>query len=131
MYADPRFDTFGNRIKNSLALIRILDEEFARRSAAYWYEQFEQDRDNVWWDPVQSAQEVALDPQSEPAGVFAETPTPQGPRRVVAAPIDFVGTPWRVQRGYPQLGEHTDEVLAEQGKTQREIAELRARGVIR
>jgi crotonobetainyl-CoA:carnitine CoA-transferase CaiB-like acyl-CoA transferase len=130
LYADPHFDTFGNRVKNSLALIKILDEEFAKRPAAFWYEQFEQDRDNVWWDPVQSAEEVAHDPQSAPGGVFAETPTPQGSRRVVAAPIDFIGTPWRVQRGYPQLGEHTDEVLAELGKSAEEIAALRERRVI-
>jgi formyl-CoA transferase len=49
---------------------------------------------------------------------------------VVAAPIDFIGTPWRVQRGYPQLGEHTDEVLAELGKSAEEIAALRERRVI-
>ena len=131
LYDDPRFDTFSNRVKHSLDLIKILDEEFAKQSAASWYQQFEQDRDNVWWDPVQSAEEVAQDPQSAPAGVFAETPTPQGSRRVVAAPIDFIGTPWRVQRGYPQLGEHTNEVLAELGKTAQEILELRERGVIR
>jgi crotonobetainyl-CoA:carnitine CoA-transferase CaiB-like acyl-CoA transferase len=131
LYADPRFDTFSNRIKHSLELIEILDQEFAKRPAAYWYQQFEQDRDNVWWDPVQSAEEVARDPQSAPAGMFAETPTPQGPRRVVAPPIDFIGTPWQVQRGYPQLGEHTDEVLTEMGKTPQQIANLRNRRIIR
>lgn len=130
LYADSRFDTFAKRIKNSPELIGILDQEFAKRPAAYWYSQFEQDPDNVWWDPVQSAAEVARDPQSQPAGVFAEAPLRQGSYRAVMPPIDFLGTPWSVQRGYPRLGEHTEEVLAELGKSPGDIAALRARHVI-
>jgi crotonobetainyl-CoA:carnitine CoA-transferase CaiB-like acyl-CoA transferase len=130
LYADSRFDSFRKRISNSSELIGILDEEFAKQPAAYWYSQFEQDRENVWWDPVQSAQEVARDPQSEPAGVFAEVAAAQGPRKVVVGPVDFLGTPLRFQRGYPKLGEHTDEVLTSLGKTKQQISILRERMII-
>ena len=32
---------------------------------------------------------------------------------MVASPADFSGTPWEVRSGAPELGEHTEEILAE------------------
>ena len=56
----------------------------------------------------------------------------RGEIRVVGQPIHLERTPQpeRMRLPTPQLGEHTDEVLAELGYSEEAAAELRARGVI-
>ena len=40
-------------------------------------------------------------------------PAEEGAVPMVATPADFHGTPWAPRACAPQLGQHTDEVLAE------------------
>ena len=54
----------------------------------------------------------------------------QGPRgivRTVGFPVKLSDTPARLRHPSPELGAHTDEVLAEAGLSQEKIAGLRAR----
>ena len=53
-----------------------------------------------------------------------------GAVKQVGTPIKFVGQPKPRARPAPQLGEHTDQVLAEFGLSADEIAALRASHVI-
>jgi formyl-CoA transferase len=50
---------------------------------------------------------------------------------VVAPPVAYSGTPLRVGRASPQLGQHTAEILVEAGLTGDEINSLAERGAIR
>ena len=51
--------------------------------------------------------------------------------RVAAhTPVDLSETPGRFRHRAPELGEHTDAILAELGYRGPDIAGLRARGVI-
>jgi formyl-CoA transferase len=45
-------------------------------------------------------------------------------------PAHFDGEPLPIRRHAPAIGEHTDEVLRELGKTAEEIAKLRAGSAI-
>jgi crotonobetainyl-CoA:carnitine CoA-transferase CaiB-like acyl-CoA transferase len=47
------------------------------------------------------------------------------------SPIHLSGTPVSARRPPPQLGEHTDEVLAAAGFSSDELASLRREGVVR
>jgi crotonobetainyl-CoA:carnitine CoA-transferase CaiB-like acyl-CoA transferase len=49
--------------------------------------------------------------------------------KLPATPVDFGGTPWQARAMAPANGQHTDEVLAELGRSPAQIAELRAEGV--
>ena len=107
---DERFVSAKDRLTNAEALIVEFDATFAAHPMAYWHERL--DDHDVWWAPVQSLVEVIEDPQAA-SGIVAMTERP-GERefRAVATPVDFDGR--AVRPGpVPDLGEHTDEVLAE------------------
>jgi crotonobetainyl-CoA:carnitine CoA-transferase CaiB-like acyl-CoA transferase len=53
-----------------------------------------------------------------------------GHMRTLGSPVKMSATPPDVSRRAPQLGEHTDDVLAEAGLSVTEIAALRATGAI-
>lgn len=110
--ADDRFADATMRLANNEALIRTLDEAFARVPFDELTRQF--DEHDVWWAPINSIADVIADPQAQAAGAFVDmTPQPgEAPYRAVNGPVDFGGfefTPGPV----PRLGEHTAEVLAE------------------
>jgi crotonobetainyl-CoA:carnitine CoA-transferase CaiB-like acyl-CoA transferase len=50
-----------------------------------------------------------------------EPPT-EGPTNMVGFPWDFSGTPARCVRPAPALGEHTREIMTEQGYSEGEIS---------
>jgi crotonobetainyl-CoA:carnitine CoA-transferase CaiB-like acyl-CoA transferase len=49
---------------------------------------------------------------------------------MVASPMRFSGTPIEYRSAPPVLGQHTEEVLRAIGKSDAEIARLKAEGVI-
>jgi crotonobetainyl-CoA:carnitine CoA-transferase CaiB-like acyl-CoA transferase len=123
---DERFADFLSLVVNRDDLIAILDEEFAKRTLEEWAEVFE--AHDVWWDPVQSFEEVATDPIVRHAGVFRPM---EGGRTAVAAPADVgVPDPGGQVGAAPELGQHTEEVLLELGFDWEAIAGLAGRGVI-
>ncbi len=50
---------------------------------------------------------------------------------MVNSPCDFAGTPAVARHMPPELGEHTDELLAQLGKEPGDIAHLRRSGAVR
>ncbi len=126
---DERFAKPRARGDNAEALVEALDEAFA----AMTFEQVAAALDAVdfAWAPVQSAGEVAADPQAQAAGCFVDTPDGQGGSfRAPAAPARFPGADPMPRRAAPTLGQHTDAVLAEAGYSGSEIEALRAAGVL-
>jgi benzylsuccinate CoA-transferase BbsE subunit len=65
--------------------------------------------------PVSTVATVARNPQLEARGFFVEVAHPASGRRLrmPGAPYLMSGTPWRIQRPAPRLGEHNAEVLGE------------------
>ena len=55
---------------------------------------------------------------------------PPAPFTYVGEPVIVDGESYRLRRPAPSLGEHTDELLGELGRTAEDIAALRAEGVI-
>jgi crotonobetainyl-CoA:carnitine CoA-transferase CaiB-like acyl-CoA transferase len=129
LLADPRFATMTARRENAPILVGMLDEIFASRPMAEWAERL--DRAGMWWAPMQTTEEVVVDPQARAAGLFIEVPQPEGdPLPAVATPCDFSGTPWSVSRPSPECGQHTEEVLLELGYDWEAIAKLKEQGAI-
>jgi len=111
---DERYGTTRDRRYNCEALIADLDVLFATKTREEWTARF--DEHDVWWAPINTAEDVIADPQAIAAGAFVDVPASEGSaaHRAVATPVRFSSdTGTRPPGGVPALGEHTDEVLGE------------------
>lgn len=126
---EERFSTSAARAQNAGELIKALDEIFATRSRDDWAAIFDAEKD-FWWAPVQSFTEVLADPQVHAAGGLISVPDEEGTTLLPATPADFGGTPCSARWMAPSLGQHTDHVLAETGRSPEQIATLRELGVL-
>jgi crotonobetainyl-CoA:carnitine CoA-transferase CaiB-like acyl-CoA transferase len=122
------YRTLRERLDKAEELVAMLDEIFARRPLSEWGPIF--DREDVWWAPVQTTEEVLRDPQAQASGVFVEAPVAGGTAKLVATPVDFSTSGWAPTRACPELGEHTEELLLELGYDWDRIIELKEASVI-
>ena len=124
---DSVFATQAGRAQNAKELIALLDAEFAKKSLAEWAEIFATEPD-FFWSPINSPEDILADPQLRHAGGLVDVPDEFGTTTMISSPADFHGTPWAPRWIAPKLGEHTDAVLAELGKSADEIAALHGGG---
>ena len=95
--------------RNRTEFIALLDRIVAERPLAEWAERF--DREGVWWALAQTPAEVVEDPQLLANDGFVEVEG--GAVRSVNGPVTFSDATRRPDVGVPDLGQDTDEVLAE------------------
>lgn len=117
----------GERRAEVIADLSIL---FGQRTRAEWMEHFG-DAD-VCVAPVNDFSEAFEDPQIRAREMVFESEVPGvGPWTHVGNPLKMTGAPGRVDRlPPPGLGEHTEQVLREEGFTDPEISSLREDGVV-
>ena len=128
LLTDERFSGTAARRENSPELVAELDKVFATKPLAEWGDIF--DRENVWWAPVNTINDVIEDPVAHEAGVFTEVDGPDGPLSYVATPADFSDTTVGPRGVSPELGQHTEEVLLELGYDWDQIVPLKDKGAI-
>jgi crotonobetainyl-CoA:carnitine CoA-transferase CaiB-like acyl-CoA transferase len=111
-------------------LIAVITERLAAGTASDWERRFA-DAD-VPCTRVRSVPEMLVDPQALLNGTLASVPHPRlGPVRLLGVPVRLAGTPGAPAGPPPDVGEHTDAILAESGLPPAEIARLRQSGVVR
>ena len=84
----------------------------------------------LWWCPVNTLEQALADPQLHAANCFTEVPDGGTTSMFPSTPIDFEDTGIEHRGMAPEAGQHTDEVLAELGRTPEQIASLRKSGAI-
>ena len=111
-------------------VVAELEALFATRSRAEWMELLG-DAD-ACVAPVNDLAETFADEQIAHRGMVVEAPLADGtPWKHVAGPVRLAGAPAGVaRRPPPDLGQHTDEVLAEAGVGADRLGDLRAAGVV-
>lgn len=112
---DPRFADARARAANSAALIAALDDIFATRPLDEWAQIFAGEPD-FFWSPINTLEDVVADEQFHAAGGIVYVPDAADEHAavpMVATPADFHGTPWAPRSAAPELGQHTEEVLAD------------------
>jgi crotonobetainyl-CoA:carnitine CoA-transferase CaiB-like acyl-CoA transferase len=127
---DPRLQTMVGRHAHKAELIAVITERLATATATEWEARFT-DAD-VPCTRVRSVPEMLVDPQALLNGTLARDEHPRlGPVRLLGVPVRLAATPGAPAGPPPEVGEHTDVILAESGVPATEIARLRQAGVVR
>jgi crotonobetainyl-CoA:carnitine CoA-transferase CaiB-like acyl-CoA transferase len=129
LVTDARFRTREGRVTNYPALVAELRRTFAARPRSDWVARLE--AQDVPYAPIYSAGEVADDPQIRHLGSFQKVTHPtEGELISAMTPFHFDGQAREIFAAPPMLGEHNDELLRWIGRSDNEIAVLRAGKVI-
>jgi crotonobetainyl-CoA:carnitine CoA-transferase CaiB-like acyl-CoA transferase len=117
---DERVIDSRARYRNMAELIDLLDTALAKKSRDDWGSIF--DKAGLIWGPVLGLHEVAQDPHAIELGMFPEMEHREaGVYRTVNIPMRFARTQVKPRSPAPDIGEHTDSVLAEFGFSEEEI----------
>ena len=126
---DPKFATNPDRVAHRAEMIDLLNGVFATNTVAHWVKVI--DDAGVPVGPINKTSDVVADAQVKARDMFLPIDHPNVPDlRVPNSPIKLQGTPARLRRPPPLLGQHNDEVLAELGYAAADIAVLKNAGVI-
>ena len=129
---DPRYEPGFDQAtlkETGAALVAEAEGKFKSRTTDEWLAVL--DAGGVAAGPVRFVDELWEDPQVAANGyIESYEHTLLGPLRGNAPVVRMSGTPTRIQRASPALGEHTDEVLEELGFSADELAQLRADDII-
>jgi crotonobetainyl-CoA:carnitine CoA-transferase CaiB-like acyl-CoA transferase len=127
--SDPRFATPEGRRAHRAALNALVNERLATDTQDAWIARL--NGAGIPAGKVMSIAEVFDDAQVKAQDMTLDVPHPgHGTVRMVGFPVKMSATPCRLTRPAPEVGEHTADVLAEQGLDAAEIERLRRARVI-
>ncbi len=127
--ADGRFEKPVSRLQNRDELTREIEAVLAGADVTHWVDLLNEA--GVPCGPVFDLEQVFADPQVLAREMLVELPHPEiGTFRTTGLPVKLSRSAGEIQRSPPLHGEHTDEVLAEGGLGELEIARLRRDRVV-
>ncbi|MDP3513944.1 MAG: CaiB/BaiF CoA-transferase family protein [Sulfuritalea sp.] len=127
--ADPRFASNAARVRHRAELIPLLRRTTVMKTTADWIALLENAA--VPCGPINDLAGVFADPQVRHRGLQIEMPHPAGGTAPqVGNPIRFSATPIDYRRAPPLLGQDTEAILRELGRSDDEIAALRASAAV-
>jgi crotonobetainyl-CoA:carnitine CoA-transferase CaiB-like acyl-CoA transferase len=127
---DARFNSGSARLENRDLLNDMIGEVVVTRSSQDWIDAFAEA--GVPAGPIYSIDQVFADPQVRHVGIARPISHPtRGEVECVGQAINLSRTPQPPRmRPSPEMGEHTEEVLADLGYSADDVAQLRTRGVV-
>ena len=107
-----RYSDLDHQIKHRADLQKIFRDTFKTNTSEHWLRRLEEV--DILSGPVMSLTEALADEQTAVNQMILEsTPSKSGPVRLVGSPIKMSDAPVTVRIPPPELGAHTDEVVAE------------------
>ncbi len=129
---DPRFATDAAVAQNMQAFNDAIERKLSVKTAAEW--EIILNKAGVAAMEVLPLARAVRHPQLEARNFFHKfddsKATGLPPFAVPTAPYRLSASPAQIHRMPPRIGQHTDEVLAQHGFTENEIARLHADGVV-
>lgn len=111
---DPRFSSNALRIPNLSALVEILNEYMSQDSTQNWLTRMEAAQ--LPAGPVNDILQMHADPQARAREMIVEVDHATGGKiETIGHPVKYSRTPASINQAAPILGQHTREVLKEQG----------------
>ena len=127
--ADPRYRTNPDRVRNRATLVPALEALTAPHATLVLLDRLR--RADVTAAPVQTVDQIAVDPQTKASEMLVPTPRPDIPDlATVALPVRFGDERPAPRRPPPRVGEHTVDILGELGFGAVEMGELRAQAAV-
>ena len=109
---DPRFKSTSERAVNQIALKELLEADFGQQPVEHWLAAFGDA--GVPCTPINSYSQILSDPHVAHMEWIEDLTLPSGiETKTFISPVNFGEQRLGVRRPPPELGEHTDEVLAE------------------
>ena len=127
MAEDKRFATNSDRVANRDALDKEIEGVFKRFSAEEVIERLEEAQ--IANARMRTVHDFVDHPQLEARDRWGEVGSPAGPLRALLPPVMMSGEE-PVMAAIPEVGEHTDQILAELGYDEEDIAALHREGVV-
>ncbi len=126
---DPRFATEDAQAAHRDELKEIFRRRFAELTLEEALARLE--GQDILCAPILTLDESLADPQVVHNEMIVDVPHPRlGTFQTIGIPVKLSDTPGRIRRPPPELGEHTDQILAELGYAADEITRLQAQGAV-
>ncbi|MCI0823007.1 MAG: CoA transferase [Chloroflexi bacterium] len=126
---DERFTSNGERMVHIKELTPIMEQTFKAESTAHWLDLLE--GAGVPTGPIYKVDQVYADPQVKARDMAVEVDHPIAGRiRNIGVPVKLSDTPGSVRKAAPVLGAHTDDVLAQFGFSESDIAGFKESGAV-
>lgn len=117
------------RVEHYSEMEAMLEAVTVTKTTAEWLEILEQH--DVACSRINTVEEMLTEPQVEALNLFRTLSSPKaGAFKVQVPPWHMSETPPEVARLPPEHGEHTSEILSEFGYSDREIIDLKQKGVV-
>ena len=126
--ARPDYASAAERLKNRDRLNTEIEAATVNRSSAEWVEILNEA--GVPCGPIYTIDQVFADAQVKHLKVAQTVKAKDRTLTMLAQPVRLSRTPSRLAAPPPELGQHTDEILAEYDYSTADIAALRAKNVV-
>jgi len=126
---DDRFNSMVSRMINNDELFAMVEQAMVKRTMEEWV--LILDKHGLIYAPVQDASDVVRDEQAWANDCFATAEHPKlGTIKLVANPMKLSKMPSSIRTTAPEFGQHTEEVLLENGYNWSDISRLKEQGII-
>jgi crotonobetainyl-CoA:carnitine CoA-transferase CaiB-like acyl-CoA transferase len=126
---DERFATNDDRMKHRAELAEELEKVFVQKDTDEWLDILLEAGFPA--GPIYNYKQVFENPHTQAREMVAEVDHPvEGKVKVLGIPVKLSETPGEIRTPAPLLGQHTTETLAELGYSEKEIEDLRERGIV-
>ena len=125
MAADPRFASIALRRQNKETMNEMIAAALRGKTTSEWFERFV--AAGLPCGPVYNIKQAFADPQVEALRIKRSVRHPRlGELDLVAQPYEISGFDREIRTATPDLGEHTNQILASLGYSAEEIERLRS-----